>query len=1521
MAEFPAHLFRMEGDPGAIRSSAGKWSSFGSAASDASAQITSIDTGEFVGPEGDLFRQGLNADMPRHLQITGDAFNKVATALSTFASALESLQDQMRPVAQRAPGLWAAVQAAQGRMDRADAADQAHDKQVMAAPASPTGQPASPDTYYSDSSAASVALGEAQRQWQDCVDAANGLRGQLATTVQAAVRAIVEAKGTRFKENPKWWDIGGQFTNFVRDNKDALQTLSGALKVVSLVAGLLSFIPVLAPVMGPIAIGAGLLAGAIDLSIYAATGQGNLTEILVDVGLNLLPGVGKLARLGAGALKGSKVLTAFSGLAAGFGKIRSGVSDLRSAALAFGGRILKIDPIDVVTGEMVMAQTDIELPGVLPLVLARTHLSSYRAGVWFGRSWASTLDQRLEVDAEYVWYAAPDGMRLAFPVPAEGQPVQPIEGPRLTLVRTGDRYTVTDEQTGHIVHFADLYGFTAGEGVTVLPLVAVSDRNGNRIDIVYGETGVPVEVRHSGGYRVRVDTDLGRIVALTVVGDQDDPTLPAVRFGYDEVGDLTEVINFSGRPLRLDYDSDGRIVRWVDRNGTSYQYEYDTEGRCVCTRGSGGILDSTFEYDTDARTTTLTNSLGHTTVYHRNDHAQVIREVDPLGNATSREWDRYDRKLSETDPLGRTTRYRYDEAGNLVEVTRPDRQRATARYNHMHQPVEVVDVDGAVRRYTYDERGNLTAAVDPLGAMTRYDFDEHGHLTAVVDPLGAVMRITCDDAGLPVTITAPGLAGTGYRRDAAGRIIEITEPTGGVIRTEYTAEGKPARRSLSDGAAESWRYDPEGNMVEYRDPLDHATRFEFGPFDVATARITADGARLEFSYDTELRLVAVTNPDGRVWRYAYDAAGNLIGETDFNDRTLTYALDQAGQLVRRTNGIGQAIEYERDLLGNVTLKRTPEGVTTFAYDLVGRLIGASGPDADLRLSRDGAGRVIAETWDGWTVDSAYDAVGRRVTRRTPSGALTAWQYDQQAQPTAIRLGGQTIGFTYDLAGREVERTIGTTLTMTRSWDVNYRLTAQSLTVQPAAVHPGVTAGASRLVTGRTYRYDRAGSLIQFDDQTTGTEQLTLDPIGRVTAVRATGWAERYAYDTTGRLASAEWPGAGTMPDAEGDREYTGTLVRRAGTIRYEYDAQGRIVLRQQQRAAGRPRTWRYVWDSDDRLVAVVTPDRQHWRYRYDPLGRRVSKQRLGRDGTTVEAETRFVWDANTLAEQHYREPPGTGEPTAEHTIVFDWEPDGIRPLAQRERRSPWRDAPQDAVDERFFAIVTDLAGTPTALVDPAGTVVWRLHTTLWGVDLTGAADHDGTPLRFPGQYHDSETDLNYNFYRHYDPVAARYASSDPVGLLASTDPHSYVRNPVEFIDPLGLAPCALRPGGHIINDVAPHGVLSPGVNRAPGNLNNATDGWVQSHHVIQDEWATRNGIAGYARNDAPAILLKSASGEPHALISAAQRARRVALGYGTSIQDEFRASYQQLLGGGVPQDFARKAIKDAYKYFSSIGAI
>src|SRR5882724_5909216 len=66
------------------------------------------------------------------------------------------------------------------------------------------------------------------------------------------------------------------------------------------------------------------------------------------------------------------------------------------------------DPVDLVSGQMIMWATDLRLPGLLPLVLRRAYASDYVGGRLFGVGWSSTLDQRLEIDDEGVHYAGDD---------------------------------------------------------------------------------------------------------------------------------------------------------------------------------------------------------------------------------------------------------------------------------------------------------------------------------------------------------------------------------------------------------------------------------------------------------------------------------------------------------------------------------------------------------------------------------------------------------------------------------------------------------------------------------------------------------------------------------------------------------------------------------------------------------------------------------------------------------------------------------------------------------------------------------------------------------------------------------------------------------------------------------------------------------------------------------------------------------------------------------------------------------
>jgi RHS repeat-associated protein len=1054
------------------------------------------------------------------------------------------------------------------------------------------------------------------------------------------------------------------------------------------------------------------------------------------------------------------------------------------------------EPIDVATGAMLMTQTDLTLPGSLPLEFTRTHLSSYRGGVCFGPTWISTLDECLQIDGEGVVFAASDGMRLVYPVPEPGVPTMPVKGARWPLEWDGkpdSAMTVTDPATGVTRTFAAPVP-SPTFGVFHLALESWSDRNGMRIDVERDDDGVPFGLRHSGGYYVAVDTQGPRITALRLLdeppsrygpqGTQGEGTV-VMRYDYDHAGNLTEVINSSGEPLRFAYDGEGRVTGWTDRNGTWFSYVYDERGRVVRTEGVDGILSGTLTYDDTARTTTYTDSLGRVSVHRYNAEGQVEEETDPLGHVTRTLWDEYGaRPVAVTDPLGRTTRYAYDASGNLTELTLPDGSVARAACNAFGQPTEVVEPGGAVWRHAYDERGNLLTSVDPTGAETRYTHDEAGRPTAITDALCHTRTIAYDPAGLPVATTDELGHTTTIRRDSFGRIVEVTDPLGHSTRLGWTTEGKPAWRQHPDGTRESWAWDAEGNLLGHTDAAGNTTHHTPGPFDVPATRTDPDGARYQFAYDTELRLTGVTNPQGSTWSYTYDEAGRLTAETDFNGRTLTYVHDVAGQLASRTNGVGETLHLTRDAVGRVVEQRSEAGaVTTFAYGPDGALAHAANADAEVVLQRDCLGRVLSETVNGRTTTHAYDALGRRVSRVTPSGLASEWTYDPVGRPLILRSPVGELHFAHDPAGRETERRLGTEVRLTQSWSPRNLLTGQSLTSGPEA------DDADRLLQHRTYTHRADGYLTEIRELTSGTRRFDLDGMGRVTGVRAHGWTETYAYDAAGNLVDASAP----AHDTPGEREFDGTLVRSAGATAYEHDAQGRLIRRTRRLLNGQSRTWTYVWNAEDRLAEVVTPDGDRWRYAYDPLGRRISKHRVAVDGSEHD-RTEFSWDDTLLAEQtapggrvltwDYK--PGTPRPVAQ----TDHEPSATRSNASFLARLADETNPERTA--RFHAVVTDPVGTPMELVSASGELLWQRRTTLWGTYFPVPDDGAGPvdcPLRFPGQYADDETGLHYNLHRYYDPGTARYISADPLGLEPADHHHGYVRTPLTWIDPLGLSPC------------------------------------------------------------------------------------------------------------------------------------
>ncbi len=908
--------------------------------------------------------------------------------------------------------------------------------------------------------------------------------------------------------------------------------------------------------------------------------------------------------------------------------LRGVKSDPRRHGIELTKKKCANDPVDVATGEMTLPQTDLSLPGVLPLVLRRTHLSEYRFGHFFGRSWTSTFDERLETDvpgAGAIW-AREDGSTLVYPsLPLpDGTAVLPVEGPRIALVYGGQSedettYTATDLHTGVTRSFT-------GSPYRASPaywLTSLTDRNHNRLTFSRRPDGTPTAVTHNGGYTVQLTAEDTRISELSL--RTDDGPVTVMRYAYDDLGNLAEVTNSSGLPLRFTYSPEGRITSWTDRNDSTFQYVYDTEGRVVRTIGPDGYLSSTFSYnvhpETGDRITHYTNSQDATTTYVLNSRLQVTSQIDPLGHATRFEFDAHDRLLVQTDALDRSTRFERDEHGNLTGLVAPDGVRTTATYSKLHLPEVITERAGISRRYDYDERGNLTGSVDPAGARTEYVFNPRGHLCLVQDALGASTRYTTNAAGLQVQVTRPDGTTASCTRDAFGRVTKVVDALGGVVQQGWSVEGKLIWREMPDGSREEWTWDGEGNLVSHTDRMGRTTTHSSGHFDLLLSTQTGEHSDYHFTHDTELRLTAVTNAEGLVWEYIYDAAGRLVAEQDFDGRTLTYERDPLGFIVRRTNAAGQSISFDRDILGRVTHITHDDGsVSQFTHDESGHVAQITNAHSRIQLERDLSGRIVAETVNGATMSFTYDALGRRVGRRTPSGAESLLEY------TASGLASYTVGerafrFERDALGRETARFVDDALEMRQDWDPVGRLTHMTL------------GNTSEPLLRRSFTYQADGVPTSIEDSLAGRRTFLLDAASRVREVQARGWTERYAYNAAGDQSRTALPAQAPGQSAVGDRQYEGARLVRAGRTRYSYDEQGRLTLRRTKTLSGTTLTWHFQWDAEDRLTQVQTPEGDRWRYLYDALGRRLAKQRLGQNDEQVTQTTTFRWDGAQLVEQ------------------------------------------------------------------------------------------------------------------------------------------------------------------------------------------------------------------------------------------------------------------------------------------------
>ena len=611
----------------------------------------------------------------------------------------------------------------------------------------------------------------------------------------------------------------------------------------------------------------------------------------------------------------------------------------------------------------------------------------------------------------------------------------------------------------------------------------VQDPNGNRVTAGYGSAGRLDILSHTSGASIAI-TYNGAGLVQTV----SDSAGRSLTYAYDVSNSYLEsVTTDDGKVTRYAYNMAGpsaqrHALTSVNRGGTTRHFTFDTHGRLASNYLAGGEQLITFAYDS-AGGVSLSNAQGTTRLYF--DHRAVLaKTVDPLGNATTPE---------------------FDDNLNLIRIVTPT---------------------GESRSYSWCDCGSLTSVTDELGHTTTFGRNNaFKRLTSFTDARNNTIAYAYDGAGNLLSTTYADNSVEWYGNySASGLPQKRVNRRGQTITYNYTPAGQLNRQAFEDGSYAGFDYDPRGNLVKITEHPALGTnkvtsyRYEYATDGDRLRRVTYPNGRwVAFTYDAFGRRQTISDNTGQANRYEYDPVGRLWLVSDATNAPLVeYAYNAAGRLQRVNKGNGTYTAYEYDPSGQVLrlINWAATGAVNsrfdYTYDSRGRRRTMSTLDGDWAYDYDGAGRLTRAAFASRNgaiphqdLSYNYDAGGNRASA-VVDGITTKYAINSGNQ--YLTVGGSQ--YKYDEDGN-----------LTFDGVRNYEYDAQSRLVW-ASGPEGITE----------YEYDALGyrTAMRFNGQRT---EYLLDPTALVQVI-----AE---YDGTGNLAARFSIGRGlnSQHDATGNTFY------------------------------------------------------------------------------------------------------------------------------------------------------------------------------------------------------------------------------------------------------------------------------------------------------------------------------------------------------------------------------------------------
>ncbi len=858
-------------------------------------------------------------------------------------------------------------------------------------------------------------------------------------------------------------------------------------------------------------------------------------------------------------------------------------------------------------------------------------------------------------------------------------------------------------------------------------------------------------------------------------------------------------------------------------------------------------LTTTFQYDTNgnmlARTETDTSTefLPYPTSGQTRTWTNTYGNYGLLRTATG----------PRTDVVS-TTSYAYDTNGNLVSLTTPQGYTTLfTNYNGSGLPGKIIDPNGVVTLLTYDLRDRLasrTILTSSGNASNAFVYDAAGLLIATVEPDGvshysfydAAHRLVGKSNSLGESVT--------YTLDAAGNTTQedIRNAGNAVTKTHrkaFDALSRLIRDVGGSGQTNSYAYDPTGNRLSLTNGLNQRTTQTFDQLNRLTSATDPLLNTTSYGYDPQDNLKSVTDGRFLVTSYFYDGFRQLIQQSSPDSGARTFTLDKAGNRISETDARGIVVLRTFDKQDRVTAETYPASPgenITYSYDAstnenfgIGHLAGYTDESGSTSIRYNELGDVtrVVRHINGtpYTNTYTYNLASRMTGATYPSGTALIYGRDSQGRINSISCrpagaaGYSTLlsGISYLPFGPISGWQYGNGLVRSFVYDLDYRLT-------------NLITGSGTTVQSLSYAYDLADNITAIADNLTPTlsQGFAYDPAQRLTNAAGIYGTVQYTYDADGNRLSRIAGGVAESYSYSPMANQLQSILRNGNTRTFGYTLAGN-TSNDDRGGAG---ALNFIYGNRNRLGSVTSGASTVATYKYAARGERVSK-------TVGSTTTHFHYD---LARHLVAESAASGAVIREYiwfndTPIAQIEPGGriyfIHPdhlntpqkLTDNSRTVVW-DRKQQPFGETVSLSSSGNSGEPSlsaslnqnthefqvtvsgpanvnftlqragSLVNPSWTVIdsgTAPFTHNDSVVNTGArfyrAYGNGSPvthnLRFPGQYFDAETGLNYNMMRDYDPTSGRYIQSDPWGLFSGVNLYGYSRsNPNTFVDPNGTNP-------------------------------------------------------------------------------------------------------------------------------------